>query len=134
MIDIENEYSELSLFLKDHNVLVPDTKNKDLDVYEMIQLILEKNNPTTAFYIINLGEIIRQLKLWRELFPYIAPKYAVKCNPNPVICQLLGLLGVGFDVASGFSLRLDRWFRPVLQIGRSLEPHSVTLYLPFSPE
>ena len=106
MIDIENEYSELSLFLKDHNVLVPDTKNKDLDVYEMIQLILEKNNPTTAFYIINLGEIIRQLKLWRELFPYIAPKYAVKCNPNPVICQLLGLLGVGFDVASKNEINL----------------------------
>ena len=42
MIDIENEYSELSLFLKDNNVLVPDTKNKELDVYEMIQLILEK--------------------------------------------------------------------------------------------
>lgn len=106
MIDIENEYSELSLFLKDHNVLVPDTKNKDLDVYEMIQLILEKNNPTTAFYIINLGEIIRQLKLWRELFPYISPKYAVKCNPNPVICQLLGLLGVGFDVASKNEINL----------------------------
>ena len=106
MIDIENEYSELSLFLKDNNVLVPDTKNKDLDVYEMIQLILEKNNPTTAFYIINLGEIIRQLKLWRELFPYIDPKYAVKCNPNPVICQLLGLLGVGFDVASKNEINL----------------------------
>ncbi len=106
MIDIENEYSELSLFLKDHNVLVPDGKNKDLDVYEMIQLILEKNNPTTAFYIINLGEIIRQLKLWRELFPYIDPKYAVKCNPNPVICQLLALLGVGFDVASKNEINL----------------------------
>lgn len=106
MIDIENEYSELSLFLKDNNVLIPDAKNKDLDVYEMIQLILEKNNPTTAFYIINLGEIIRQLKLWRELFPYIEPKYAVKCNPNPVICQLLALLGVGFDVASKNEINL----------------------------
>lgn len=106
MIDIENEYSELSLFLKDNNVLVPDTKNKDLDVYEIIQLILEKNNPTTAFYIINLGEIIRQLKLWKEVFPYIDPKYAVKCNPNPVICQLLALLGVGFDVASKNEINL----------------------------
>jgi ornithine decarboxylase len=103
MIDIETEYSELSLFLKQHNVLVP---SKDLDIYDMIQQIFELNNPTTAFYIINLGEIIRQFKLWRELFPYIEPRYAVKCNPNNVICQLLSLLGTGFDVASKNEINL----------------------------
>ena len=103
MIDIETEYSELSLFLKEHNVLVPE---KDLDIYEMIELVFEKNNPSTAFYIINLGEIIRQFKLWRELFPYIEPRYAVKCNPNNVVCQLLSLLGVGFDVASKNEINL----------------------------
>jgi ornithine decarboxylase len=105
MIDIETEYSELSLFLKENNVLLP-SKNKDLDIYEMIQQIFETNNPTTAFYIINLGEIIRQYKLWLELFPYIEPRYAVKCNPNNVICQLLGLLGTGFDVASKNEINL----------------------------
>jgi len=98
MIDIEKEYSELSLFLKDNNVVIPESQ--DLDIYNIIELIFEKNSPSTAFYIINLGDIIHQLKFWRELFPYIEPRYAVKCNPNKVICQLLGLLGVGFDVAS----------------------------------
>jgi len=98
MIDIEKEYSELSLFLKDHNVVVPETQVED--IYSVIELIFEKNSPATAFYIINLGDIIHQLKFWRELFPHIEPRYAVKCNPNKVICQLLGLLGVGFDVAS----------------------------------
>lgn len=97
-IDIENEYSQLSLFLKENNVEVLEESNPD--IYRTIELIFEKNNPTTAFYIINLGSIIRQLQYWRELFPYIEPRYAVKCNPNRVICQLLGLLGVGFDVAS----------------------------------
>lgn len=103
MIDIETEYSELSLFLQEHNVLVPE---KDLDTYEMIESVFERNNPSTAFYIINLGEIIRQYKLWRELFPYIEPRYAVKCNPNKVICQLLSILGVGFDVASKNEINL----------------------------
>jgi ornithine decarboxylase len=105
MINVETEYSELSLFLKENNVLIP-SKDKDLDVYEMIEQVFELNNPTTAFYIINLGEIIRQYKLWRELFPYIEPYYAVKCNPNKVICQLLSLLGVGFDVASKNEINL----------------------------
>jgi ornithine decarboxylase len=105
MINIETEYSELSLFLKENNVIIP-SKDKDLDIYEMIEQVFELNNPTTAFYIINLGEIIRQFKLWKELFPYIEPRYAVKCNPNPVICQLLSLLGVGFDVASKNEINL----------------------------
>lgn len=104
MIDIENEYSQLSLFLKDHNVEIPP--DQELDTYKMIEMIFEKNNPTTAFYIINLGDIIRQLQLWRELFPFCEPRYAVKCNPNRVICQLLGLLGVGFDVASKNEINL----------------------------
>ena len=67
MINIETEYSELSLFLKENNVIIP---SKDLDIYEMIEQVFELNNPTTAFYIINLGEIIRQFKLWKELFQY----------------------------------------------------------------
>ena len=99
------EYSELSVFLKENNVIIP-SKDKVLDIYEMIEQVFELNNPTTAFYIINLGEIIRQYKLWRELFPYIDPRYAVKCNPNPVICQLLSLLGIGFDVASKNEINL----------------------------
>ena len=105
MINVETEYSELSLFLKENNVHIP-SKDKDLDIYEMIEQVFELNNPTTAFYIINLGNIIRQYKLWRELFPYIEPRYAVKCNPNRVICQLLSLLGVGFDVASKNEINL----------------------------
>jgi len=105
MINVETEYSELSLFLKENNVHIP-SKDKDLDIYEMIEQVFELNNPSTAFYIINLGDIIRQYKLWRELFPYIEPRYAVKCNPNRVICQLLALLGVGFDVASKNEINL----------------------------
>jgi len=104
MIDIEKEYSELSLFLKDNNVVIPESQ--DLDIYNVIELIFEKNNPSTAFYIINLADIIHQLQFWNDLFPYIEPRYAVKCNPNKVICQLLGLLGVGFDVASRNEINL----------------------------
>ena len=50
-IDIENEYSQLSLFLKDHNVEIPESQ--DLDTYKMIEMIFEKNNPEKggSFYL-----------------------------------------------------------------------------------
>jgi diaminopimelate decarboxylase len=91
------EISGLSKLIKDFSVqILPDTE----DIYKLIDTIFEKNLPTTAFYLVDIGEIVRQYKLWRELFPNIHPLYAVKCNPNPVICKVLALLNVGFDVAS----------------------------------
>jgi len=92
-----DEISGLSKIIKDYSVqILPDT----FDSYKLIDTIIEKNSPTTAFYIVDLGEVVRQCKLWRELFPTIQPLYAVKCNPNKVICKVLSLLDVGFDVAS----------------------------------
>ena len=43
MINVETEYSELSLFLKENNVHIP-SKDNDLDIYEMIEQVFELNN------------------------------------------------------------------------------------------
>ncbi|ESO94475.1 hypothetical protein LOTGIDRAFT_178433 [Lottia gigantea] len=53
-----------------------------------------------AFFIGDLGDIISKYKTWCELLPRIEPFYAVKCNPDPVILQLLAHLGTSFDCAS----------------------------------
>lgn len=52
-------------------------------------------------HIVDLGNIIRQCKLWKHTFPAITPYYAVKCNPNKVVLNTLFLGGVRtFDCAS----------------------------------
>lgn len=53
-----------------------------------------------AFFIADLGEIVRQHRRWVHLLPRIEPFYAIKCNPDPVILQTMVQLGVGFDCAS----------------------------------
>ena len=83
-----NELSFLPNFIKEHNVMLADP------------------NSTTSFYIVDIGRIMRRVKLWRELFPLIDPFYAVKCNSSKEICKLLSLLGVGFDVASVFEINI----------------------------
>lgn len=87
---------KLSNFIHEHNILLTEKKTSE----ELIELIYETYSPTSAFYIVDLGSIIKQYEVWNELFPYIEPHYAVKANPNKIICQLLAILGTSFDVAS----------------------------------
>ncbi|CAD2214389.1 Pyridoxal-dependent decarboxylase, pyridoxal binding domain/Pyridoxal-dependent decarboxylase, C-terminal sheet domain containing protein, putative [Angomonas deanei] len=58
---------------------------------------IEKHDP---FYLIDVGNLVRRMSLWRQYFPHVRPFFAVKCNPNPIFIHLLFALGAGFDCAS----------------------------------
>jgi len=53
-----------------------------------------------AFFLVDLGTVVKQLNKWRTHLPRVTPFYAVKCNPNPGILSTLASLGVNFDCAS----------------------------------
>lgn len=67
---------------------------------------LERALDESAFYAVNLGAIVEQHNTWRELLPTVRPYYAVKCNPDPAVVEMLRILGVGFDCASKDEIRL----------------------------
>lgn len=72
----------------------------DRDTYNIINDFLEDNQSERAFYIIDLGEITSSYSTWTRLLPDVKPYYAVKCNPNPVLLDVLASLGANFDCAS----------------------------------
>ncbi|KAI9597393.1 ornithine decarboxylase [Syncephalis fuscata] len=53
-----------------------------------------------VFYIADMDEVRRQYREWIKLLPRVDPYYAVKCNPDPVLLQVLAQMGVSFDCAS----------------------------------
>ncbi|KAI0398168.1 ornithine decarboxylase [Xylariaceae sp. FL0594] len=53
-----------------------------------------------TFFVGDLGEVYRQHMRWKKNLPRVKPFYAVKCNPDPKVIQLLAGLGAGFDCAS----------------------------------
>ncbi len=53
-----------------------------------------------TFFVADLGEVYRQQLRWKMNLPRVKPFYAVKCNPDPKVLQLLAGLGNGFDCAS----------------------------------
>lgn len=83
--------------LQDYNVKV---YKKDEDTFDIINNILEGNLSEEAFYIVDIGKIVRQVQRWNDFLPNVKPYYAVKCNPNPLILKILASLDVNFDCAS----------------------------------
>ncbi|KAI0463864.1 hypothetical protein LJB42_002872 [Komagataella kurtzmanii] len=53
-----------------------------------------------SFFVCDLGEVLRLYKNWCEKLPRIKPYYAVKCNNDPKLLEVLATLGTGFDCAS----------------------------------
>ena len=77
----------------------------DRDTYDIINDFLQQNQSEEAFYIVDLGEIVNSYNNWIKLLPDVKLYYAVKCNPNPVILDVLSSLGVNFDAASQSEIR-----------------------------
>jgi ornithine decarboxylase len=74
-----------------------------------VQTILAQNyhHQDEAFFVCDLGEIVRQYKKWNSHLPRIKPFYgtmyitkAIKCNPDKMVLKTLAACGTGFDCAS----------------------------------
>ncbi len=83
--------------LQEYNVRV---YKRDENIVDIINSILEGNLSEEAFYIVDIGKVLKQVQKWNDLLPDIKPYYAVKCNPNPLILKTLASLDVNFDCAS----------------------------------
>ncbi|CAH1976598.1 unnamed protein product [Acanthoscelides obtectus] len=68
--------------------------------WSVIKDIVSSNNQEDAFYVCDVGDIIRKHKIWKAMLPRVEPFYAVKCNDNLVVLEVLNALGTGFDCAS----------------------------------
>lgn len=91
------QIQELLSFLKDYNVKM---FSDDESIIDIIKTFLDKFNNDGAFHIVDLGKIIKQYERWTKNLPNIKPFYAIKCNPDNAIIQILNRLGAGFDCAS----------------------------------
>uniref|UniRef100_A0A6C0E885 ornithine decarboxylase n=1 Tax=viral metagenome TaxID=1070528 RepID=A0A6C0E885_9ZZZZ len=102
----ETKYTEMKTldngFLQKYDVKL---YGSDKDNYDIINDFLQENQSEEAFYIIDLGEIVKSYNNWIRMMPDVKPFYAVKCNPNPVILEALSELGVNFDCASEKEIR-----------------------------
>ena len=84
--------------LQEYNVKL--FREDEDDIVSIINSTLEGNVSEEAFFLVDIGKVIRQVQKWNEYMPDIKPFYAVKCNPNTLILKVLASLDVNFDCAS----------------------------------
>ena len=89
--------TEIYNFISDKDVKIYDT---NLEMLDIINQYLEKKKGEQSFIVVDLGDVIRQFFKWKKNLPRITPYYAIKCNPCPIIIELLNKLGCCFDCAS----------------------------------
>lgn len=59
-----------------------------------------------AFYVCDLGDVLKKHLRWARAMPRITPFYAVKCNDSRTVVMTLACLGAGFDCASKTEIQL----------------------------
>lgn len=73
---------------------------------DIVNHFLEQRPNDDAFYIVDLGSLVKQYNRWITNLPRVQPFYAVKCFPDPLLVKALALLGCGFDAASESEIKI----------------------------
>ncbi|ELP95249.1 ornithine decarboxylase, putative [Entamoeba invadens IP1] len=76
----------------------------DLEALNKFALdITKKYTPETqplAFWVFDIQSVENAITRWHKNLPTVKPCFAVKCNPEPHLVELVGKLGCGFDCAT----------------------------------
>ncbi|XP_077023523.1 antizyme inhibitor 1 isoform X3 [Tamandua tetradactyla] len=54
----------------------------------------------SAFFVGDLGKIVKKHSQWQNIVAQIKPFYTVKCNATPAVLEILAALGTGFACSS----------------------------------
>ncbi|XP_069827478.1 antizyme inhibitor 2 isoform X2 [Dendropsophus ebraccatus] len=76
------------------------------DLMEEIINDVSQTDDRDAFFVADLGDVVRKHMRFRKALPRVKPFYAVKCNSSKGVVQILAELGAGFDCASKAEIEL----------------------------
>lgn len=100
---------------------------------DSLQELARINQPTDGapFFLVDLSVILQRISTWEEHLPRVRPLYAMKANPNAVICKMLMDHGVGLECASKSELEMCvNWGVDPQNVlfGAPVKPHSHLQY------
>ncbi|XP_073521749.1 antizyme inhibitor 2 [Phyllobates terribilis] len=76
------------------------------DLMEEIINDVSETDDKDAFFVADLGDVVRKHLRFLKALPRVKPFYAVKCNSSRGVVQVLAELGAGFDCASKAEIEL----------------------------
>lgn len=83
-----------------NNVVVEVIKDSPCGIISSKINAKGREDKDDAFFVADLGDIVRKYRIWNNQLPRVEPHYAVKCNDDVAVVSTLAQLGAGFDCAS----------------------------------
>ncbi|XP_014483707.1 PREDICTED: ornithine decarboxylase 2-like [Dinoponera quadriceps] len=71
-----------------------------IDEMDIIRNTINIQKPEEAFYIADIGGVIKKHFDWINKMPRVIPHYAIKCNSDPTVIKILAAMNASFDCAS----------------------------------
>lgn len=102
---------------------------KDAIHNKILNLRAEGRVDERSFYICDIGEIRRQLNLWKSELPFIKPYYAVKCNPNEEFIKNM----ISIEPEMGFDCASLAEIETILRINRFINRDNLIYANPIKP-
>lgn len=100
-LNINNKFDDFNPFNKSSAELSRKLISNSLNSHiSSLNYELCEPGEENSFFVCDLGEVMRLYSNWILKLPRVKPFYAVKCNNDPLLLNLLAKLGLGFDCAS----------------------------------
>ncbi|XP_054251132.1 antizyme inhibitor 2 isoform X2 [Indicator indicator] len=89
-------------YLKESNFLMVEEGFTTRDLLEnlLVELCQAVRNDQQAFFVADLGDIVKKHLLFLKALPRVKPYFPVKCNGSEGVIRLLAELGTGFACAN----------------------------------
>ncbi|XP_068015314.1 LOW QUALITY PROTEIN: antizyme inhibitor 2 [Melanerpes formicivorus] len=87
-------------YLKESNFMMVEEGFTTRDLLENLLVELCQANDQQAFFVADLGDIVKKHLLFLKALPRVKPYFPVKCNSSEGVIRLLAELGTGFACAN----------------------------------
>ncbi|KYO32989.1 ornithine decarboxylase [Alligator mississippiensis] len=91
---------------EESDVLLLDEGFTAKDILDQKINEVSSSDDKDAYYVADLGDIVKKHIRWHKALPRVKPFYAVKCNDSRTVVETLASLGAGFDCASKTEMQL----------------------------
>lgn len=88
----------LQVLAKHATVHIASNAQASVDAH--IRSLVQRFELEDPMFVLDLGCVMRLYNAWQLAMPRVHPFYAVKCNMDAAMIDLLAALGAGFDCAS----------------------------------
>ncbi|XP_037737918.1 antizyme inhibitor 2 isoform X1 [Chelonia mydas] len=96
----------MSGYLDESDFMMVEEGFTTRDLLENLLMEVSQTSDKGAFFVADLGDIVKKHLHFLKALPHVKPFYAVKCNSSKGVVRTLAELGAGFDCASKTEIAL----------------------------